>query len=132
MGLLLRRAEHSAGQAVVRELPDERRDELVPEAEAPDQRREDAHLLGLSASDAWDAALPGAMDAADLRREPWDADAEKLADPALDGRARDAWSRRARWFVQRARPAVAAELCTPDAVQSAEQSCAEPEAAAVL
>lgn len=54
----------------MRELPDERRDELVPEAEAPDQHREDVHLLGSSASDASDAALPGAMDAADLRREP--------------------------------------------------------------
>lgn len=115
----------------MKELPDERRDELVPEAEAPDPHREDARLLGSSASDAWDGALPDAMGAADLRREPWDAGAEKLAAPAPDGRARDAWSRRARWFVQWARPVVAEELYTPDAVQSAERSCAEPEAAAV-
>jgi hypothetical protein len=115
----------------VRELPDERRDELVPEAVAPVPHREDAHRLASSASDASDAALPDAMDAADLRREPSDGGAEKLAVPALDARAQDAWSRRARWFVQWVRPAVAAELYRPDAVQSAEQSCAELEAAAV-
>jgi hypothetical protein len=114
----------------VRELPDERQDEPVPVAVAPVPPREDAHLLASSASDASDAALPDARDAADLRREPSDGGAEKLAVPALDARARDAWSRQARWFVQWVRPAVAAELYTPDAVQSAEQSCAEPEAVA--
>jgi hypothetical protein len=115
----------------VRELPGERQDELVPEAVAPVPPREDAHRLASNASDASDAALPDARDAADLRREPWDGGAEKLAVPALDARARDAWSRQARWFVQWVRPAVAAELYTPDAVQSAEQSCAELAAAAV-
>jgi hypothetical protein len=115
----------------VRELPGERQDELVPEAVAPVPPREDAHRLASNASDASDAALPDARDAADLRREPWDGGAEKLAVPALDARAQDAWSRQARWFVQRVRPAVAAELYTPAAVRSAEQSCAELEAAAV-
>jgi hypothetical protein len=116
----------------VKELLAERRDELVPEAEALVPHREDARQLASSVSDASDAALPDAMDAADLRREPSDAGAEKLADPALDARARDAWFRQERWFVQPAPPAVAAELYTPDGVRSAEQSSAEPEAAAAL
>jgi hypothetical protein len=70
------------------------------------------------------------MAAADLRRAPADAGAEKWAVPAPDDRARDAWSLQAHLSVQWERPAAAAELCTLDAVQSAEQSCAAPEAAA--
>ena len=130
-GLLLRHAEHSAGPAGAREHRDEHRDELVPEAEAPDRHREDAHLPASSAWDAWDDAHPDATDAADLRRAPSDAGAGKLAGPAQDARARDAWSRQqAHPSVRSVRPDAAAELCTPDAVRSAEQSCAAQAAAA--
>jgi hypothetical protein len=102
----------------------------VPEAEALDQLREDEHPLASNAWGAWDDAHPDATDAADLHRAWSDAGAEKLAAPALDVRARDAWSQRERLSVQQARPDAAVELCTPDAVQSAEQSCGAPEAAA--
>jgi len=111
--------------------PDGLPDEPVPEAEVPDQHREDARPLAPGAWDASDVVPPDAADAADLRRAPADADAEKLAVPAPDVRARDAWSRRVRRFAQPARLDAAAELCTPDAVLSAEQSCAALEAAAV-
>ena len=70
-------------------------------------------------------------DAADLRRAPLDADAGKLAGPAQDARAQDAWSRQqAHPSVRSVRPDAAAELCTPDAVRSVEQSCAEQAASA--
>jgi hypothetical protein len=72
------------------------------------------------------------MDAADLRREPWDVGAEKLADPALDVRARGALCLWALQSAQWARPALVAELCTPDAARSAERSCAAQAVAAVL
>jgi len=78
-----------------------------------------------------DDAHPDAMDAADLRRAPLDAGAGKLAGPALDARARDAWSRQqAHPSVRSVRPGAAVELCTPDAVRSVEQSCAEQAASA--
>ena len=125
--------EHSAGRAGAPELPDERRDELVPEADPLGPLREDAHRPEPYAWDAWDGVLPDATDAADLRPASSDADAGKLAVPALDAPARDAWSPRVSLSVQSKRPAqpdAAAVLCTPDAVLSAEQSCAGPEAAA--
>jgi hypothetical protein len=56
-------------------------------------------------------------------------DVEKLAVLAPDARARDAQSLRVRRPGPRARLAWAAELCTLDAVQFAEQSCAEREVA---
>ena len=115
-----------------RERPDDCRGELDPAAVAPDPHREDAHPRELVLWDASDAALQDATDAADLRPEPGDAGVEKSAVTAPDARARDAWSLRepAHPPVPRARPALAAELCTPDAVQSAEQSCEVPEAVA--
>jgi hypothetical protein len=71
------------------------------------------------------------MDAADLRRAPLDAGAGKLAGPVLDARARDAWSRQeAHPSVRSVRPDAAVELCKPDAVLSAERSCAEQAASA--
>ena len=70
------------------------------------------------------------MDEADLRLALADADAEKLAVPALVARARDAGFLQVRQLARSARPGAAAVLCRPDAVQSAEQSCAAPEAAA--
>ena len=106
------------------------RDVLVPEAEAPDPRREDAHLQASSAWDASDDAHQDATDAADLRQAWSDAGAEKLADPAPDAQARDASLRPESLPAQRARPDAAVELCTPGAVPSAERSCAAPEAAA--
>jgi len=116
----------------VRERPDDCPDELVPEAEAPDQPPEDAHLPASSASDASDDVRPDAVDAADLRRAPLDAGAEKLAVLAPDARAQDAsFQRQAHLLVQLARPVVAAEPCTPDAAPSVEQSCAVPVASAV-
>jgi len=128
-GLLLRHAEHSAGRAGAPELPDARLDELVPEADPPGPHQEDVHPPVPCGWDAWDGARPDAEDAADLHREPADAGAEKLAVPARDGQARDAWSRQGPPPAQLARPAWAAELCTPDAVQSAAQSCAALEKA---
>ena len=103
---------------------------LVPEVEAPGPHREDAHLQASNAWDAWDDARRDATAAADLRREPSDAGAEKLAVPALDARARDALSLPAHRPARRAPPDAVAELCTPDAVPSAEQSCVAREAAA--
>ena len=128
-GLPSRHAERSAGPAGARERLDGCRDEPVPEAAAPDLHREDAHRQAPAAWDASDGARRDATDAADLHREPSVADVEKLADLALDVRARDAWSLQARRPVQQEPLVWAAELCTPDAVQSAEQSFAEPEAA---
>ena len=109
---------------------DERQDVLVPEAEAPDQLQEDVHLLASSAWDALDGAHPVATAAADLRRASLDEGAGKLAVPALDVRARDASSQLVRLPAQRVRQDAEVELYTPDAVQSAEQSCVVLEAAA--
>ncbi len=105
---------------------------MVPEVEAPDQHQEDAHPQAPGAWDAWDGARRDAADAVGLRREPADEGAERLADRALDVRARDAWCLRVHRLALWARPGVAAELCIPDAAQSAEQSCAEQAAAADL
>ena len=107
-----------------------RRDVRVPEAEAPDLHRADERLPVSSAWDASDVAHPDATDAADPRRASLDAGAGKLADPALDVRARGASYQLVRRSARRVRQDVAAELCTPAAVQSAERSCAAPEAAA--
>jgi hypothetical protein len=86
------------------------------------------------ASSAWDASddvRPDAMDVADLRRAPSDAGAGKLAAPAQVARAQDAWSRQqAHPSARSVQPGAAAELCTPDADRSAEQSCAEQAASA--
>ncbi len=105
---------------------------MVLEAEAPDQHQEDAHPQAPGAWDASDDARRDAAGAADLRRELADEAAEKLAGRARGVRAQDASSlpelQLARW----ARPDAAAELCTPDAVPSAEQSCAAQEAVAEL
>ena len=114
-------------------LQDAHLDVLGPEAEAPDQRRADAHLPEPCAWDASGDAHPDEADAADLRREPLDVGAGKLADPEPDVRARDAW-----WFLPvlqsalQARPGEAAELCTRDAGRSAEQSCAAQAVVAAL
>jgi hypothetical protein len=56
-----------------------------------------------------------------------------LAAPAPDAPAQDASSQpvmQSETWTRLAQSAAAAELCTPDAVQSAEQSCAAPEVAA--
>ena len=125
--------EHTADQAAAPELPDEPQAELVPEAEALDQHPEDAHQPEPYAWDAWDVVHPDAADAADHRPASSDAGAGKLAVPAPDAPAQDAWSPRAmksETWTQRAQPDAAAELCTLDAVQSAEQSCGAPEVGA--
>jgi hypothetical protein len=105
----------------------------VPEAEAPDQHLRDAHRPEPYAWDAWDDVRPDAADAADHRLASSDAGAGKLAVLARDAPARDAWSlraiRSAPW-TRRAQLDAAVELCTPDADQSAAQSCAAPEVAA--
>ena len=100
-------------------------------AVAPVPPREDAHLLASSASDASDAALPDARDAADLRREPSDGGAEKLAVPALDARARDASFQQVRSLARAEELDAAAEPYKQGEVQSGERSCAEQEVAAV-
>ena len=106
-------------------LPDVHRDVLVPEVEVLDRLQADGHLRAPAAWDAWDDARPDATDAADLRPEPSDEDAEKLAGRAPGARARDAWSR------QEPHPSAPSEQrflvaapCTPDADRFAAQSCA--------
>ncbi len=109
------------------------RDELVLEADPLVQHPADAHRPEPYAWDAWDGVRLDAVDAADLRQASSDADAGKLAVPAPDAPARDAWSPRVSQLAQRkrsAQPDAVAGLCTPDAVPSAEQSCAAPEVAA--
>jgi hypothetical protein len=125
LGLLLRHAEHSVGPAGARERLDGFPDERALEGAARDRHPGDEPPQELSAWDAWDGAHPDATDAAVLRPEPADAGAEKLAALARDARAQDASFRQARQPVQLERLASAAELCIPDAVQFAEQSCAE-------
>jgi hypothetical protein len=80
---------------------------------------------------ALDGARPDVTDAAVLHPAPSVVDVEKLAALAPDVRAQDAQSLWVRRPVPRARLPWAAELCTLDAVQFAEQSCAEPEAAQI-
>ena len=109
---------------------DEPPDEPVLEAAPLGPHRVGALLLVLYAWDASDDARPGAMDAADLRREPWGVDAEKLAGPARDVRARGASFPLALQSALQARPLWAAELCIRDVARSAEQSCAALAAAA--
>jgi hypothetical protein len=113
----------------VRALRDGCLAELAPEAEALDRLQADAAPSVSSASDASDAALPDAMAAADLRREPLVADAGKLAALAPDVPARDAWSRQqerssALWALRGA----VGEPYKPAAAPSVEQSSAEPAA----
>jgi hypothetical protein len=105
-------------------LQDVHRDERALEVEAPDQLRAAAHQPEPSAWDAWDGAHQDAADAPELRPALADAGAEKLAGPAPDGRARDERFRQALRFGRQAQPDAAAELCTQDAAQSAERSCA--------
>jgi len=86
---------------------------------------------------AWDASDVVRRDAAEdaLRQPPAqpDAGAEKSADRARDGRALDARFRpKERWIAILAVPAAVAEPCRPGAAQSAERSCAAPEAEAEL
>jgi hypothetical protein len=108
-------------------------DELVLEADPLGPHQADAHPPEPCAWDAWDGAHPDATDEADLHPVPSGAGAEKLAVRARDVPAQDAGFPPERRSAPRAQPPdVAAALCTPDAVQSAEQSCAAPEAAAVL
>ena len=111
-------------------LPDGCRDDLVPEAEGLDQHQEDAHPQALGAWDAWDGARRDAADAAGLRLEPADEDAERSADRAQDVRAQDAWYLRETRLVQWERPVGAVELCIRDAVPSAARSYAAQGAAA--
>ncbi len=100
------------------------RDEPVPEAAIPGRHPADAHQPEPDAWDALDGVHPAVGDAADLRWAPADADAEKLAVPARDDPALDAWFLLERLSVPQERSAWAAAPYTPDAVQSAEQSCA--------
>jgi hypothetical protein len=108
-------------------------DELVPEAAPLGPHQADEHRPVPCAWDAWDGAHPDATAEADLRPAPSGAGAEKLAVLAPGDPARDASSLQlrpqVRLLVQPAQPDEAAELCTPDAVRSAERSCAALEAA---
>jgi hypothetical protein len=93
---------------------------LVPEAltERLDLRPGDAHQLATAGSDALVDARPAAM-ADGILRAPADGAVGKLAVRAQDAPARDA-----RQSADRAVPALAVELCKPDAVRFAEQSSA--------
>jgi len=131
-GLLLRRAEHSAGRACAREHRDGFRGELGLEAEVLDQLQADVRLRVPGAWDAWDGVRPDVVaDAGRQFPERRDADAEKLAVRARDDPVRAAWFLPENWLVPWAQLDVAAAPYKPDADQSAARSCAEPEAAAV-
>jgi len=125
LGLLLRHAEHNAGRGDVPELRDAHRDELGPEAEVQDRRREVAHR---PEPGAWDASGAARRDEAAGVVHPFpelaDADVEKLAVPEPGDRVQDAWFLQERCSARREQPGAAAALCRPDAVQSGEQSCA--------
>jgi len=110
------------------------RDEPVPEAAAPDPHQGDENLPAPAAWDASDVARRGAAeDVLHQRPAQPDAGAEKSADRAQDGRAQDARFRpkERRIAIPAARASVA-EPCRPGVAQSAEQSCAVPEAGAQL
>jgi hypothetical protein len=129
LGLLLRRAECSAGQDGAKALPDGCQDEPAPEVAAQVLHRSDAGLSAPSASDASDGVRPDATADADLQHpELADADAGKLADP---GQVCPAWAFR-QWdallpalqHVQAVEQDAEAEPYIPDEGQSAERSCA--------
>ena len=132
--LLLCRAAHSAGRDGARERQDGCRDELVPEAEAPDQHQWGAVL---SETFAWDASDDVRRDvvagaAHPLQPHLADADAGKSV-----GRARDVQGQAALlmvpqlgWLALEQQDAEAP--CTQDVVQSEGQSCAVREPAEQL
>ena len=126
--------EHSAGRDGALGLQDDCQGARVQEEEDQVPRRWGERQPEPNVSDAWDGVRRDEEDAAGLRRELADEGAEKLAAPALDARARDAWllplKARHCWLEQSASPDAAA-LCKPDEVRSAERSCAEPEAGAL-
>jgi len=88
------------------------------------RRPADAHRLATVELDASAGALPDATAVAALP-ELEDGAAEKSADPAPDGLARDAMPLEdAMQLEPPVAPASAAEPCKPAAVQFAERSCA--------
>jgi hypothetical protein len=135
LGLLLHRAERSAGQACGRALLDGCRGEQDREAEALGPRRADEPLRALN---AWDASGGARRDAAadaahpHHRRQRPDAGAGKSAGRAQDVLAQDGFLQQSERFVKPAEQAVAAEPCKPDAVQSAARSCVALAAQAAL
>jgi hypothetical protein len=127
LGLLLRRAECSAGPACAQAHQDGCPDEQDPEVEVRGQPQSDESQSALAASDAWADVRPDAVaDAALLLREqPQDGDAGKSVDLAPDGPAPDAALQQERLPALQAMLVAAAELYKQDAAQSAERSCAE-------
>jgi hypothetical protein len=134
LGLLLRRAEHSAVPAGAKAHRGGFPDERVRAEEALDQLQADAVRSELSVWDASDGARPGeAADAAHQPRLlPEDGDAGKSADPAPVVLAQDASFPPGRplALLARAGPDAEAEPYKPDAAQSAERSCAAQASAA--
>jgi hypothetical protein len=124
LGLLLRHAERSAVPAVSTEHPAGFPDASIPEAAIPDPRQS-AEVR--SERYAWDASGAVRLDATPDAARPVpalaDADVEKSADPAPVVLEPDAC--RSEFPAARSvRPDAEAELCRPDAVPSAGQSCA--------
>lgn len=134
-GLLLRRAEHSAGRGDATDRQAGYPDEPVPEAGALVLRPEGERRLELYAWGAWDDVHPDARAvAAHPYRVPAVVDAGKSADQEPDGPERGAWFRSAllpaRWA--RELRGAAEEPCKLDAGRSGAQSCAAQEAAVWL
>jgi hypothetical protein len=132
--LLLPRAGHSAVLAGAQAHRDGFRDERAREAEGLDQLQSDADQWEPSASDASDGARRGEAADALLQLLALLAagDAGKSADPGRVARARDAsfLSELPLGPLALAEQDAVAELYTPDAARSAEQSCAAQVAAA--
>ncbi len=123
LGLLLRRAEHSAVPACAQARLDARRDEPVPEAAHLGLHRGGAVLPTPCELDAWVGARPDV--AADVAR-PFrallaDAGAGRSVDPEPDDRVPDACLP-AR--LAQAEPDAAVVPCKQGVARSAEQSCA--------
>jgi hypothetical protein len=123
--------ERSVGLACARAHLDGFPVEPAPEVATPVPRQWVARLPALAAWDAWDGAHPdAAADEARQHQVQLDADAEKLAAPARDGRAQDAeFQQQKRSIARSAHRVSAAGLYTQDAAQSAARSCEVQESA---
>jgi len=118
--------ERSAVPDGGRAPPDGFPDGQVPEAEALDLRQSDVALRAPNAWDASDGARPdgAASGAHRLLALPADADAGKSAALERGGPAQGARFRPTHRLAQPAPLDAVAALCTPDAVQFGERSCA--------
>ena len=129
LGLLLHRAEHTAGPAGAQAHRDAHQDELVPEVARQGPHRGDVARLHPCVWGAWDGARQdAAADAAHpCRAVLADADAGKWAGLAPDVQEQDAFRTALQSKVREQQGA--AEPCKPDAVPFEARSCGAPELA---